>query len=863
MDAKDLRRAFTSFFVERGHTNVPSASLIPNDPTLLFTVAGMVPFKPFFLGEEVPPYSRATSVQKCVRAGGKHNDLEEIGRTKRHLTFFEMLGNFSFGDYFKAEAIPWAWQLVTEGLGFDPERLWVTVHLEDDEAADIWRDAVGVPPERIQRLDKDNFWQAGDTGPCGPCSEIFLDKGPAYGHEGGPAHGSEERYLEFWNLVFMQYDQQPDGSRLVLPRPSIDTGAGLERVLVLLQDVDSVWDVDEFVALREVAQSLTGVTYGRDEQRDVSLRILVDHARATTFLVSDGVFPSNEGRGYVLRRILRRAVRHAYLLGVERPVMAGLVDAVVDVMGSSYPDLDRSHDFVRGVIGREEERFRQTLRTGSLLLDDVVADLRPGAALAGDVAFQLHDTYGFPLEVTQEITAERGIDVDTAGFEVAMAEQRRRAKAARKGVEAARHFEAYQELVEQFGPTEYLAREHTKTDSRVLAVVGGPEARLEVFLDRSPFYAEAGGQIGDSGTIATPTGRARVLDTTYALPGLVRHEVEVTDGELLAGQEARAVVDVERRDAIRRNHTGTHLLHWALRGVLGDHVRQQGSLVAPERLRFDFSHYEPVSAAQLAEIEDLVAGQVMANHPVRAYETTKAHADEVGALAFFGDKYGDVVRVVEAGPSVELCGGTHVRATGDIGAVKVVAEASIGSNIRRLEAITGFDTIARLRDLDRRWRAAADKLNVGVDEVLEGIDRRLGELRAAQAEVKALRSQLVAGRVDGLLAEATDGALVARIDGLPRDDYRQLALDLRNRPGIRAVVLGGAADGGAVALVAAVLKGGELNAGELISDAARQVKGGGGRGDELAVAGGKEVAGLDGALDLVREQLGLPPAGTA
>ena len=473
MDAKELRREFTNFFAERAHTPVPSASLIPNDPTLMFTVAGMVPFKPYFLGEETPPYRRAVSVQKCVRAGGKHNDLDEIGRTKRHLTFFEMLGNFSFGDYFKAEAIPWAWELVTERFGFDPDRLWITVHLDDDEAAEIWRDGVGVKPERIQRLDKDNFWQAGDTGPCGPCSEIFIDKGPAYGAEGGPGHGSDERYLEFWNLVFMQYDQQADGSRVPLPKPSIDTGAGLERVLVARHDLDSVFDIDEFAALLAVAQEASGKVYGRDPATDVSLRILVEHARATSFLVSDGVFPSNEGRGYVLRRILRRAVRHAYILGLNDLIMPTLVDGVVSVMRESYPELDRSHDFVRGVIGREEERFRQTLKTGSALLDDRLAELAEGQALDGTVAFTLHDTYGFPLEVTQEITAEAGIDVDVAGFEVAMAEQRKRAKDARKGVVADEHFEDYQELIEQFGPTEYLAREHADRDHRPHSGPGG------------------------------------------------------------------------------------------------------------------------------------------------------------------------------------------------------------------------------------------------------------------------------------------------------------------------------------------------------------------------------------------------------
>ncbi len=851
MQANQLRRTFVDFFAERGHTPVPSASLIPNDPTLLFTVAGMVPFKPYFLGEEVPAYNRAVSVQKCVRAGGKHNDLEEVGRTSRHLTFFEMLGNFSFGDYFKTDAIPWAWELVTEKMGLDPERLWITCHVSDDEAEDIWADQVGVPRSRIQRLDKDNFWQAGDTGPCGPCSEIFWDKGPQYGREGGPAHGDDERYIEIWNLVFMQYDGQPDGTRVPLPKPSIDTGAGLERMLTVMQGVDSVWDIDEFVRLREVAQQASGVVYGRDPVKDVSLRIFAEHARTMTFLVSDGVFPSNEGRGYVLRRIIRRAVRHAYILGLEDLVMPTMVDAVVDVMGTDYPELQRTHDFVRGVITREEERFRQTLKTGSAILDDALVELPAGGRLSGSVAFQLHDTYGFPLEVTQEITAERGIEVDVAGFETEMSEQRRRAKEARKGAEADEHFEDYQELVEQFGTTEYLARsEATTVGAKVLATVGSA-----IFLDRTPFYAEGGGQVGDTGRITTETGTATIVDTTYALPGLVRHTVGAIEGTIYPGQDATAEVDPDRRDAIRRNHTGTHLLHWALRNVLGDHVRQQGSMVAPDRLRFDFSHYEAVTSDQLARIEDLVAGEVFANHPVRSYETTKANAEEAGALAFFGDKYGDVVRVVEAGPSVELCGGTHVRATGDIGTVKVVAEGSIGSNIRRVEAITGFDTLTRLRDTETRLRRAAELLNVPLDEVLEGVERRLTQIKTLEQELKQLKRQLGAGRATELAASAVDGAVIARVDGLPRDEYRELALSVRNADGIRVVVLAGEADGGGVAMVAAVHKDGGLKAGDLIADAAKLIKGGGGRGDELAVAGGKDASGIDAALDIVRNAL--------
>ncbi|MFN0027418.1 MAG: alanine--tRNA ligase [Acidimicrobiales bacterium] len=861
MQANQLRRAFVEFFTERGHTAVPSASLIPIDPTLLFTVAGMVPFKPYFIGEEVPPFQRAVTVQKCVRAGGKHNDLEEVGRTKRHLTFFEMLGNFSFGDYFKEDAIAWAWELFTDKLGLDPERLWITVHVSDDEAERIWHEQVGVPMARIQRLDKDNFWQAGDTGPCGPCSEIFWDKGPEHGPDGGPAFGGDERFVEIWNLVFMQYDGQPDGTRIPLPKPSIDTGAGLERLLTVLQGVDSVWDIDEFKTLLEVAQQASGVRYGEDPAKDVSLRIFAEHARTMTFLVSDGVFPSNDGRGYVLRRIIRRAVRHAYILGLNDLVMPRMVDAVVDVMGTDYPELRRTHDFVRGVITREEERFRQTLRTGSVILDEALAALPTGGRLGGPVAFQLHDTYGFPLEVTQEITAERGVEVDVAGFEVEMAQQRRRAKEARKDVTHSEHQADYQELLDQFGQTDYQARgESGELGAKVLAIIGDA-----VFLDRTPFYAEGGGQVGDTGTVTTDTGTVTVSDTRYALPGLVAHHIGALEGTIYPGQTAMARIEVDRRNAIRRNHTGTHLLHWALRNVLGDHVRQQGSLVEPGRLRFDFSHYDQVTPEQLAHIEDLVAAEVLANHPVRTFETTKSSAEELGALSFFGDKYGEVVRVLEAGPSIELCGGTHVRATGDIGPVKIVSEGSIGSNMRRMEAVTGFGTLHRLREAEDRLKTLAGVLNVSLDEVIEGAERRVGQVKALEAELRALRRQLAAGQADELAGTATDGVVVARVDGMARDDYRLLALEVRTKAGVDLVVLGGEADGGGVAMVAAARAGAGYHAGTLIAGVSSLIKGGGGKGEELAAAGGKDVAGIEPALQSIRETLraarGTPVAG--
>jgi alanyl-tRNA synthetase len=859
--ANELRQAFTGFFADRGHLVVPSASLIPHDPTVLFTVAGMVPFKPYFVGDETPPAKRATSVQKCARAGGKHNDLDDVGRTTRHLVYFEMMGNFSFGDYFKADAIPWSWELATEVLGFDGDRIWITVHTSDDEAEQIWHEAVGVPMDRIQRLgDKDNFWQMGDTGPCGPCSELHIDKGPDYGPDGGPMHDPDgERYLEFWNLVFMQYDQAADGTRTPLPRPSIDTGAGLERMLMLVQDVPTIWDTDVLRPLIDRASSLTGIGYtdSFDDRDSFSLRVVAEHARSGTMLVNDGVFPSNEGRGYVLRRILRRAVRHAYLLGAEKLVLPELVATAVDVMGDAYPELRRNEDFITGVLTKEEERFRHTLRTGLSILEDELPAV--GGTLDGASAFKLHDTYGFPLELTQEIANERGVAVDVTGFGAEMAGQRRRAKEARKasGVDDDR-VDAYRELVEQFGTTTFTGYASTQTDGvRLLAVLPVDGDTVEVFLDRTPFYAESGGQVGDTGHIVTATGRAEVVDTTFALPGLRRHSARIVEGDVVAGQEASAVVDAERRSAIRRNHTGTHLLHWALREVLGDHVKQAGSLVEPDRLRFDFSHYAPVTPEEIERIEQLANREVLSNDPVRAYETTKSEAEAMGAIAFFGDKYGDVVRVLEAGRnSLELCGGTHVRATGDIGTIKIVSEGSIGSNLRRIEAVTGTATVALLQRDERELADAAHLLGATPDSVVAGIEKRLEENRALREEIKALRARAARGQAADLAAGGTDGVVVTRVDGLATSDLRDLAIATRQQPGVRAVVLGGATDTGGAALVAAVVASSGLVAGDLIREAARAVKGGGGGGKgDVAVAGGKDPGGVDEALTIARATL--------
>ena len=848
LTANAVRRAFVDYFDGYGHEHVASASLIPHDPTLLFTVAGMVPFKPYFVGEQQAPWPRAVTVQKCVRAGGKHNDLDEIGRTSRHLTFFEMMGNFSFGDYFKSDACRFAWEFVTTHLGLDPDRLWITVHLTDDEAADIWCNEVGVPAERIQRLDEDNYWRMADTGPCGPCSEIFWDKGPDFGADGGPEHGDEERFIEIWNLVFMQFEQHADGTMTPLPAPSIDTGAGLERILSVLQGVDSVWETDEFARLLTTVGELSGVAPGSDERADVSQRILADHARSSTFLVSDGVFPSNEDRGYVLRRIIRRAVRHAWLLGVEERVMGGLVDAVIDIMGPDYPELVGNREFIRGVLDREEERFRDTLRAGTTILDTALADVADGGTLDGDVAFKLHDTYGFPLELTEEITAERGIAVDLDGFRSAMAEQQQRAKAARKAAGRGGDTGDLRHILDEHGPTEFVGRDVETATATVLHVADGV-----VVLDRTPFYAESGGQIGDTGVISGPGGDVAVTDTTGALDGLNLHHV-APDAQLAVGDSVTATIDGGRRAAIRRNHTGTHLLHSALRRVLGDHVKQQGSHVGPDRLRFDFSHYEAVTAEQIAAIEDLVNADVLANPACNHYETGKADAEAAGAIAFFGDKYGDRVRVLEAGPhSIELCGGTHVSALGDIGTMRIVSEGSIGSNIRRIEAVTGDAPIARLRDVEATLAEAAELVGVPVDDLLDGIGKRLAEAKALRKELAGTRAQAALGRAGDLAASADDGLVVARVEGVDRDGLRQLAMAVRDADGVRAVVLGAVPEGGGVAIVAAVAPDSGLDAGALVADAARTVGGGGRPNADLTMIGGKAPENLDDALEQARD----------
>ena len=856
-DADHLRGAFTRFFTERGHTSVASASLIPHDPSVLFTIAGMVPFKPFFLGDEVPPWPRATSVQKCFRTV----DIDVVGTTERHCTFFEMLGNFSFGDYFKSEAIPFAWELVTEVLGIDGDRVWVTVFETDDEAEQIWRDIVGVPPGRIQRLGDDNFWKMGDTGPCGPSSELFFDKGPRYGSDGGPAFGGSERFVEIWNLVFMQYNRNHDGTTDDLPRPSIDTGAGLERILPVIQGTDSIFATDLFLPMIETAQSITGHAYGQDDRVDVGLRILADHGRAMSMLVADGVLPANEGRGYVLRRIIRRAVRRARQLGFDGAVTPRLVDAAVGILGSAYPALAEQHHLVLDVIGREEEGFLRTLATGSTILEE---ELASGAgAVSGDLAFRLHDTYGFPVELTVEIAEEAGVSVDLQGFEAAMEVQRAQARAAARSGKAPAGEQAYRSVLDTEGQTLFVGQrpDGYSAPARVVAVLADLdpdlEGRAEIFLDRTPFYAEGGGQDGDVGTIVTETGTATVYDTVSALPGLTSHRVHIT-GDIFAGQDALATIDGVRRDSLRRNHTGTHLLHAALRTVLGDHVRQQGSRVAPDYLRFDFSHHGNVGPEELAAVASMANADVLTDADVIVEETTKAQAEAMGALAFFGDKYGERVRVVRAGPhSIELCGGTHVGALGMIGPITITSESSIGSNTRRLFAVTGTSAFDRIVAREGLLSEAAALLRTEPEHVPEAIDRLLERQRAAERALEQSRGRALQAEASSLAAEAVGGVVVARRDGLDPDALRDLAQTTRTTAGLRAVVLGGSPDGTKASLAVSADRSGTdgVHAGDLVKQVASFLGGGGGGSPEMAVAGGKDPSGVDRALDEARRVL--------
>jgi|TARA_B100001094_G_scaffold194835_1_gene188789 alanyl-tRNA synthetase len=851
MKARELRSAFTTFFEKRNHVVIPSSSLIPHDDTILFTNAGMVPFKNYFLGIEKPSYKRATTVQKCVRAGGKHNDLDEVGRTSRHLTFFEMMGNFSFGDYFKEDAIPLAWEFFTEVLKLDPERLWVTVHHSDEEAAKIWEDKVGVPPERIQRLGEDNWWRMADTGPNGPCSEIFWDKGQDYGPPGGPKNpASDERYVEIWNLVFMQYDQQTDGEQIPLPEPSIDTGAGLERVLSVIQNVDAVWELDEFQKLLESAEEITGVSRDSDINALISLQILVDHARSSTFLISDGVIPSNEDRGYVLRRIVRRAVRHAYLLGVDTSVMPALAEAVITLMDDAYADLAENQSLIKDTLRREEEGFRKTLSSGMKILENHLSEMGHNDQLSGDIAFQLHDTYGFPMELTQEIAAERNIQIDIAQFDIAMNLQKNRGKADTSIKGSSNNLAPQlQKVIEKFPETAFEGYSSWESHSEVLFMDDN-----FVVLDRTPFYAEAGGQVGDAGTLTGKGGTLKIKDTISLPSGHYLHAIAEVEGILNAGDQVSAKVDARRRLSIQRHHTGTHLLHWALRRVLGEHVKQQGSWVGPERLRFDFSHFEALTQEEIEKIEDLVNEEVFSGSTVQVIETTMEEAKALGALAFFGDKYGNEVRVLKAGEhSVELCGGTHVQNLSDIGPMKILSEGSIGSNIRRLEAVSGLGAIDLIREQQKLIEHVSGDLGVPSANLADGVSKKNREIDELTHELQGLRKSLVQSSLGDLLNQAENGIIAKQIDNISREDLKDLVSSLCQKDNIKAVILGVALERGGVALAAGVPSGSSLVASDLITEPTKLIKGGGGKGKDFAMAGGKDSGALKEAIELARQ----------
>jgi len=857
MDSNSIRRTFIDFFKERDHIYRASASLIPNDPTLLLTNAGMVPFKPYFLGEEEQPFKRAVSIQKCART----IDIDIIGTTHRHLSFFEMMGNFSFGDYFKDQAIAWAYELVTAGFGLDPDRLWYTVYETDDEARSIWIDQVGVASQRVQMGGKDNFWQMGVPGPCGPCSELFYDKGPEYGEEGGPIGGGEERYVEIWNLVFMQ-NIQDDPYHVIgdLPAKNIDTGMGLERMAGILQGVDSIFETDSIRPILDAASGATDVAYGSNPLSDVSLRILADHGRSMTMLIGDGVVPSNEGRGYVLRRLIRRAVRHAWQLKGKDLITPHLVEATVDTLGGAYPELTTKRDMVLSVVEREEVRFRRTLESGHQLLD---TELEGRATLPGAVAFKLHDTFGFPIELTTEIASERGVEVDLAGFGEEMENQRTRARKAWRGGDAAVAGQLYGRVMDETGPTVFTGYETENDTGRILAIMRDGEMieraehgqEVEIFLDVTPFYAESGGQVGDTGSMTTETGALAVFDTRHALQGLHGHRSKVASGYIQAGQTADLVIDSPRRERIRKSHTGTHVLHWALREVLGTHAHQAGSLVESGRLRFDFSHFSAVAPTEVAEIESLANHRLIENGHVTTTITTKEDAERQGALAFFGDKYGDTVRLVKIGQfSTELCGGTHTHTAGQVGPLIVLGESSIGSNIRRIEALTGESAYQHITE----WRSSIDEtaglLRAAPGEVPDRVRSLLGRVEEMEDHLDAYRQRDRASAAAELVgtAEQLGSAklLVASWPNLNAEQLRLLAIAARDRLGRGLVVLGSTfgGKGSLVGVASKDLVGEGISAGEVVAAGAKLLGGGGSRDPELAQAGGPQGEQLDAAL---------------
>jgi alanyl-tRNA synthetase len=865
MKTSEIRQKFLSFFESKGHQIVPSSSLVPaNDPTLLFTNSGMVQFKDVFTGKENRPYSRATSAQRCVRAGGKHNDLENVGYTARHHTFFEMLGNFSFGDYFKHDAIRNAWELLTKVYQLPAEKLWVTVYQEDDEAYDIWAKEVGVPTERIIRIGdnkgaryaSDNFWQMADTGPCGPCSEIFYDHGPDVW--GGPPGSPEEdgdRYIEIWNLVFMQFDRDAQGTLTPLPKPCVDTGMGLERIAAVLQHVHSNYQIDLFQSLIQAAARATGVS----DLSSNSLKVIADHIRACSFLIVDGVIPSNEGRGYVLRRIVRRALRHGHKLGQSKPFFYTLVADLVQQMGQAYPELASQQARVEQVLRQEEERFSETLENGMKILDAALANLEQGGTLDGQTLFTLYDTYGFPVDLTADICRERAVQVDLAGFETAMNQQREQARAAGK-------FKAAEGLVYSGAQTRFEGYDHLHAQGTVTAlyldgtsvqsVSAGQQAI--VVLDVTPFYAESGGQVGDTGILGTASGsRFAVADTQKIQANVFGHHGQVVEGTLAVGDAIDARVDGERRARTVRNHSATHLMHKALRQVLGDHVQQRGSLVDPEKTRFDFAHDAPMTPEQIAQVERIVNQEILANQATQARVMSYDDAVQGGAMALFGEKYGDTVRVLDIGFSRELCGGTHVARTGDIGLFKIISEGGVAAGVRRVEAITGMNALAWAQASNALLLQAASALRTQPSDLVDRIGQVQGQVKQLERELDQLKSKLAASAGNDLAAKALDlpgGArlLAATVTGTDPKALRGMVDQLKDKLKSAVVVLATVADG-KISLVAGVTPdlSGKVKAGELVGMVAAQVGGKGGGRPDMAMGGGSDAAALPAAMSSV------------
>ena len=876
MQASQIRSAFLEFFESKGHTVVPSSPVVPgDDPTLLFTNAGMNQFKDVFLGFDKRPYARAATAQKCIRAGGKHNDLENVGYTARHHTFFEMLGNFSFGDYFKKEALRFAWELLTEVYKLPADKLWATVYAEDDEAYDIWKNEIGLPAERIVRIGdnkgarfaSDNFWMMGDTGPCGPCSEIFYDHGPEIA--GGPPGSPDEdgdRYIEIWNNVFMQFNRDEAGVMHKLPKPSVDTGMGLERLAAVLQHVHSNYEIDLFVTLLAAAKRVVDAAgAGSCDADSPSLKVIADHIRACTFTVVDGVIPSNEGRGYVLRRITRRAIRHGYKLGARQPFFYRLVADLAAEMGDAYPELRRSGQRAADVLKQEEERFFQTIANGMEMLESAIAALpaaeagRPERTLAGDIAFKLHDTYGFPLDLTADVCRERDVAVDTAGFDAAMARQRDQARAAGK-------FKLAQGLEYSGATTTFHGYDGLSHDSaKVVALyVDGSQADAAhagddavAVLDHTPFYAESGGQVGDRGELRNATSRFVVEDTVKVQAAVFGHQGRVVEGEIRVGDTVDARVDTERRAATVRNHSATHLMHKALREVLGEHVQQKGSLVDNERTRFDFVHNAPVTPEQIRKVEALVNAEILANHATTSRVLPIAEAQALGAMMLFGEKYGDEVRVLDIGTTRELCGGTHVQRTGDIGVFKIVAESGVAAGVRRVEAVTGANALAYLQSLESTVQRVAGSLRSSPAEVPSRLGQVLDQVRALEKEVVALKGRLATAQGGDLAGQAIDvkglKVLAARLDQADVKTLRDTLFKLKDQLKTAVVVLA-AVDGDKVQIAAGVTSDStsRVNAGELVGFVARQVGGKGGGKADMAMAGGNDASRLGDALASVQ-----------